>query len=265
MEVTEEAGGPPQRKEARQPTADLNARGPPRAEIPSGLTGQPSNQHARTPANCPPDMAARETSEAPDTGQPGTGLGGPTPGARHAADPPRPPAHGAQTTGHAGTAPSTAPAYRNYAGTPGDSTSTEAPGQGPTQAQAASDARATKLDRPKHATDRGPSPDGHTCDEDSFDAFMESCRSAFQNGTSADCPAQPPGAARQPYREHTPRGVPPGAPPARLQRLGAGSEDTAARMTGTRHTRGSGTDPGRTAPAQRPRERKACGDEHRHR
>ena len=79
--ATEDAEGCPQQKEAPVPTADLSARGPPRAEIPSGVMGQPGSQHASKPANHPPEMAARESSEASDTGQPSTGLGGPTPGA----------------------------------------------------------------------------------------------------------------------------------------------------------------------------------------
>ena len=72
MNATEEAGGPPQLEEAPLPAADLPARGPGQAEMPSGVTGQPKNQHASTPANRPPDMAARESGEAPDAGQPGT-------------------------------------------------------------------------------------------------------------------------------------------------------------------------------------------------
>ena len=69
VDTTEEAGGPPQRREAPLPTADLTPRAPPGAEIPSAVTGQPSNQHASTPANCPLQMAARESSEAPHAGQ----------------------------------------------------------------------------------------------------------------------------------------------------------------------------------------------------
>ena len=222
MDTTEEAEVPPQRKEAQLPTADLNARGPPRAEIPSRVTGQPSNQHASMPANRPPDMVARKCSEAPVAGQPGTGPGGATLGAGHAADPPQQPAQGAQTAGHASTAPSTAPAHCSDAGTPGDAMSREAPTQGPPQAQAESDARATTPDTPKLATERGPSPGGYTRDKDSFDAFMESCRSPPENGPGAICPVQPTVATRRPYRGCTPHAVPPGAPPAQLRCPGGG-------------------------------------------
>ena len=192
------------------------------------MTGQPSNQHASTPANCPPDIAARESSEAPDAGQPGTGPGGSTPGGGHAADPPSPPAHGAQTAGHTGTAPSTAPAHRSDVGTPGDATSREAPTQGPPQAPAESDAHATTPDTPKRATDRGPSSGGHTRDEDSFHAFMESCRSASQTDPAPTAPRSHP----EPRGNHT------GNTPLTVSRqahlqgeyapLGAGTEDTAA-------------------------------------
>ena len=142
------------------------------------MTGQPNNQQSSRPANRPPDMEARESSEAPDACQPDTGPGGPTPDAEHAAAPPQPTAHGAETAGHAGAAPSTAPAHRSYAGVPGDATSREAPRQGPPQAHAESEARANTPDTPKRAANRGPSPGVHTRDEDSFDAYMESCRSA---------------------------------------------------------------------------------------
>ena len=52
-----------------------------------------------------------------------------------------------------------------------------APPRGPRGTHAKSEARATTPDMPKHAADRGESPGGHSCDEDSFNAFMESCRS----------------------------------------------------------------------------------------
>ena len=59
-----------------------------------------------------------------------------------------------------------------------DATSRDALTRCPPQAHAKSEARATTLNTPKRENDRGPSPNGHTLDEDSFDAFMESCRSA---------------------------------------------------------------------------------------
>ena len=214
------------------------------------MTSQPGNQHTSTPENRPPDMAACESSEAPDTGPPGTGPGGPTPGNGHAADPPPPPAHEAQTAGPTGTAPSTAPAHRSNTGTTGEATSGESPTQGPPQAWAEPDARVTTPDTPQGTTNRGPSPGGHTRDEDSLDAFMDSCRSAPRNGPSAECPAQPTGATRRQYRgctgasAGTPRGVPPGTPPARLRR--PWGENRTHRCHGCRardRKGGSGPDP----------------------
>ena len=196
MDATEDANEPPQRKEASMPAADLNALGPPRTQIRSRVTGQPGNWHASTPANRLPDMAARESSQARDTGAPCTE---PTPGAGHAADPPPPPAHGAQTAGHTGTAQSTALARRSDAGTPGDAMSAEAPTQGPPQAHAESDARATTPDTPKSATDPGPSPGGHAGDEDSFDTFMESCSSAPQTEPAPTASCSHP----EPRGDHT--------------------------------------------------------------
>ena len=111
------------------------------------MMGQPGSQHTSQPANHPPDMAARESREAPDIGQPRTGPGGPTPGAGHAPDPFPPPAHEVQTAGHASAAPSTAAANCSDGGTPGDATSGEAPTEGPPQAHAESNNRAAT---PKH-------------------------------------------------------------------------------------------------------------------
>ena len=102
----------PQRKEAPLPTADLTARGPPRAEIPSGVTSQLSNQHASRPATRLPDMAARESSEARDAGQPVQDLKDRRWSPSMPPSPPPPPANRAQTAGHAGVAPSKAPARR---------------------------------------------------------------------------------------------------------------------------------------------------------
>ena len=79
-----------------------------------------------------------------------------------------------------------APAHCSDMGTPGDATSAEAPTQGPPQAHAESGTQATTPDTPKRATDREPSPSGHGRDDDSFDAFMASCRSAPPNRPSAN-------------------------------------------------------------------------------
>ena len=234
MDATEDAEGPLQRKEAPVPTADLTP-GPPRAEIPSGVTGKPGNQHASTPANRPPDMAARAWSEAPNTGQPGTGPGRPTPGGEHAANPHPPPAHGAQTAGHAATAPSMAPAHRSNTGTPGDATSGEAPAQGPPLAHTESDARATTPDTPKRAIDPGPSPGGHTRNKDCLDAFMESCGSALQKYTAPIAPRS----HLEPRGEHTEPATGPPRKPLAVSRQAHLQRDYAAlraRTEGTANT-----------------------------
>ena len=148
-------------------------------------------------------MAEREGSEALDTGQPVWDLGH---GGRALDMPPTPPND--PVTGHRPRVrlASTAPAHGSNAGTPGDATSGEAPTQGPPQAHAESDARATTPDTPKRATDRGPSPGEDSRDEDSFDAFMEFCRSASQTDPAPTAPRSHPEARG----DHTePARVPP--------------------------------------------------------
>ena len=238
VDATEETGETPQRKKAPLPAADLPARGAPRAEIRSGVAGHPESQRASTPANRPPDMAAHGSGEAPGAGQRGTGPEGPTADAEHAAGLPPPTAHRAQTAGHAGAARCTAQADRSNAGAPGDAASGEAPPRGPSGSHAKSAARATIPDMPMHAADRGTSPGGHSGDEDSLDAFMESCSSApNRDPTPAALRGHP-----EPRDHHT------GGTPltvsrqAHLQRiyaaLGAKTEHAAA--TGDGHATASG-------------------------
>ena len=232
--ATEDAEGRPQRKEEPVPTAELNARGPPRAEIPSRVTGKPGSQHAGKSSHHPPDMAAHESSEAPDTGQPATGLWGPTPGAGQGADPPSTARPGGADRRHAGAAPCTAPAHRSDTGTPGDAASGEAQTQVPPQAHEESNTRATCPNPPKRATDTGPSPGEHSRDDDSFDAFPASCRSAPQTDPAPTAPRS----HLDPRGDHTePARDPPREPlavsrQAHLQcdyaALGARTEHTAA-------------------------------------
>ena len=202
------------------------------------MKGQPNNQHGRTPANRPPDTAARESNGAPHARPPITGPGGPTPDAEHAAAPPPPMAHGAQTAGHASTAPSTAAAHQSDTGAPGDARSREATTRAPPQAHAESDARATTPDMPKRAADRGTLPGENTRDKDSFDAFMESSWSALHTDpTPAALRSQP-----EPRDDHT-GGTPLTVPlQAHLKRdyaaLGARTEHTGATDDG--HATASG-------------------------
>ena len=101
VDATGDADGLPQRKEAPVPTADLNARGRPRAEIPHGVTGHPSNQHASTPAIALRTWQHAKAASPPDTGQPTTGNLGTDAGHQACRRPPpdHPPiGHGAQGT-----------------------------------------------------------------------------------------------------------------------------------------------------------------------
>ena len=197
--ATEETGRPPQRTAAPRRAADLPARGPPRAEIPKGGAGQPENQRTSAPANRLPDMAASGSDKALDAGHPGTGPGRPMLDDEHAAGLPAPTAHEAQSAGHAGAAPSTAPAHRSNAGELGNAASGEAPPQVLPGAHAKSEARATTPNMPKCAADRGTSPGGRNRDDDSFDAFMESCRSKPHTDPTS---AAPPG-LQEPRGDHT--------------------------------------------------------------
>ena len=52
----------------------------------------------------------------------------------------------------------------------------EALPRGPPETSAGSEARETKPDTPRRADEGGTSPSGHNRDDDSFDAFMDSCR-----------------------------------------------------------------------------------------
>ena len=182
-------------------------------------------------------MAARGDSKAPDTGPPSTRPGGPSPGTGHAADPPPSPAHEAQTAGPADTAPSTARAHRSDTETPGDATSGEAQTQGPPQAQAEPDARATTPDTPQPATDRGLSPGGHTRNEDSFDAFMNSCRSASLTDPAATVPRS----HQEPRGDHTEPARGPPREPLALSHQAHRHRDYAALGARTENTAG---DPG---------------------
>ena len=230
LDATEETEGPPQRKEAPLPAADLSSRGQPRAEIPSGVTDEPKNQHTNTPANRPPDMAARRSSESADAGQPGTGPGGRTPDAEHAAGLPPLTTHGPQTAGHAGAAPFTTPARRRDAGASGDAAPREVPTRGPPRAHAVSEARATTADMPRRAADRGTSPGGHTRDEDSFDAFMESCRGAPDQDPTLAAPQ----GHQEPRDDHT------GGTPLTVSRQAHLQRDYAALEAKTEHAAATG-------------------------
>ena len=81
-----------------------------------------------------------------------------------------PSAHGAQPAGRARAATLANPAHHTGASAPGETPPRDAPGT-----RAKSETRETTTDTPQRAAGRETSPSEHNPDEDSFDAFMESC------------------------------------------------------------------------------------------
>ena len=154
VDATEKMREPPQRTET-----------PPPAEKPSGGVDQRAIQHAD-----PPGIAAKRGSEASTAGQPGTEPEEPIPDTGKEAGLHPPSAHGAQPAGCAGAAPLANPAHHADASAPG-----EAPPRGPPETREEAEARETTPDTPQRTAGRETSPSGHNRDEDSFDAFMESC------------------------------------------------------------------------------------------
>ena len=112
----------------------------------------------------------------------------------HVASLPPPSAPGAQPAGRADAAPLASPAHHADASTPG-----EAPARGPLETHPYSEARETTPDTPQRAADRETSPSGHNRDEDSFDAFMESCMS----DPHADPALAAPRVRPEPRRDYT--------------------------------------------------------------
>ena len=173
----EEMGGPPKRTGT-----------PPPAGKPSGGVDQPAIQHAD-----PPGMAAHGSSEAWTAGQPVTKPVEPMPDTGHEAGLQPPSAHGAQPAGRAGAPPLANPAHHAEASAPG-----ETPPRGPPETCAKSEARETTANTPQRATGRETSPGGHNRDEDSFDAFMESCMSDPHTVATPSAPRVRP----DPRRDH---------------------------------------------------------------
>ena len=109
---------------------------------------------------------AHGSDEALADGQPDAEPEGPAPDTGCADGPNRPSA-----ADHAGAAPRANLATRVGASTPG-----EALQRDPPEISAGSEARETTPDTPQRADEGGKSPSGHNRDDDSFDAFMHSCR-----------------------------------------------------------------------------------------
>ena len=188
MGATETMGGPPQRTKAPPPATDL-----PQTGKPGAGADQPENQRAG-----PPGMAANGSGEALTAGQPRTEPEEPVPDAEHDASLPAPSAHGAQPAGRADTAPLATPAHHADA-----SAAREVPPRGPPETRAKSEARETTPHMPQRAANREASPNGHNRDENSFDAFMDSCMSDPHADPALAAPRFRP-EPRRDYTEGTP-------------------------------------------------------------
>ena len=202
---------------------------------PGGGADRPSEQSADLT-----NEAARGGDEALAAGQPDADPEGPAPDTRCADGPQRPSA-----TDHAGAAPRANPATRADASTPGG-----APQRDPPETRARSEARETTPDTPRRADEGGTSPSGHNRDDDSFDAFMDSCRDDLQAVPATETPRVHPEPQRDQV-EDTPLTVP---RQAHLQRdytaLGqiattgegqAAASGAADRTVGERNAPGEGT------------------------
>ena len=146
----EEMQGPPQRTPTPTPMGE-----------PSRGAGRPSVQSADRP-----NIAAHGGGEALAADQPDTEPEGPTPDTECEDGLHRPSA-----TDRAGTGPLANLALRADASTPG-----EAPQRDQPETRAASETREATPDTPQRAADGRTSTSGHNRDNDSFAAFMESCR-----------------------------------------------------------------------------------------
>ena len=135
--------------------------------------------------------------EALADGQPDAEPWGPAPDTGCADDPHRPSA-----ADHAGATPLPNLATRAGASTPG-----EALQRDPPETSAGSEARVTTPDTTQRADEGGTSPSGHNRDDDSFDAFMDSCRDDPQAVPAPETPRVHPEPQRD-QADDTPLTVP---------------------------------------------------------
>ena len=130
----------------------------------------------------PPDIAAHGGGEELTADQPDTEPEGPMPDTK-CEDSLHPPS----ATGRAAAAPLANLARRADASTPGG-----APPEDPPEARAVSETRQATPDKPQRAADRETSPSGHNRDDDSFDAFMESCMGDLHTVPAPEAPRVDP-------------------------------------------------------------------------
>ena len=206
---------------------------------PMGEPGGGTDQTSVRSADLTNDTA-HGGDEALADGQPDAEPEGPTPDTGCADGPHRP-----STADHAGAAPRAHLAAHADTSTPG-----EALPRDPPETSAGSEARETTPDTPQCADEGGTSPSGHNRDDDSFDAFMDSCRDDPRAVPAPEMPRVHPEPQRD-QTDDTPLTVP---RQAHLQRdytaLGqiaaAGEGQTTAsgaadRTTGERNAPGEGT------------------------
>ena len=144
---------------------------------------QPSMQSAD-----PPNKAAHGGGGALTTNQPDTEPEGPTPDTECEDGLQRPSA-----TDHAGAAPLADLALCADASTPGGALPRDPP-----EIRVASETRKATPDTPQHAADGETSPSAHNRDDDSFDAFMESCKGDLHTVRALAAPCVHP----EPRRDH---------------------------------------------------------------
>ena len=168
----EEMRGPPQRTATPRPMGE-----------PGGRADWPAIQRAD-----PPDIAAHRGGEAVTAGQPDREPEGPMPDTECEDG-----LHASSATGHAGAA-----ALANLTRHAHASTPEEAPPRDPLETGAVSETREATADTPQRTADRETSSSGHNCDDDSLDAFMESC---MDDPHTVPTPAAP-GVHPEPRRHH---------------------------------------------------------------
>ena len=254
------APAPPTQPQRGEPTVGAEEiRGPPQwtaTPTPVGEPGRGADRPAIQHAD-PPNMAAHASGEASTAGQPDTEPEGPMPDTE-CEDGLRPPSgRGAQPTGCAGAAPSANLAHHADAGGP-----EEAAPRDPPEIRTTSETREATPGTPQRAVGRETSPSGHNCDDDSFDAFMESCMGDPNTVPTQAAPRVGPGATTRPCGGRTAQDTTPGTPPAQLHCPGAHQAGYRCGWRACGRERSSKPYHGR---AQRLRKWRAPGSRHQHR
>ena len=163
---------------------------------PMGEPGRGTDQPSVRSADLT-NETAHGGDEALADGQPDSEPEGPAPDTGCVDGPHRPLA-----ADHAGAAPRANLATRAGASTPG-----EALQRDPLETSAGSEARETTPDTPQRADEGGTSPSRHNRDDDSFDAFVDTCRDDPQVVPASETPRVHPEPQRD-QADNTPLTVP---------------------------------------------------------